>query len=189
MLLANIFTILYIPLVVRMIVRRARKREQSRQLGLQWQDPSGDLRIMVCLQGPHNVPAAINIIELTRGSPDEGMLMVYTMDMVELTGHTAATLALGEGVDAVTVTEETVVEMREEITVALQAYERESGEGLMIRRLLALSSYEDMHEDVCNSAADALAALVVMPFHKRQRVDGGMEDAFPQFRLVNQKVR
>ncbi|KAJ8640911.1 hypothetical protein MRB53_017605 [Persea americana] len=188
MLFVIIFTILYIPLVVRMIVSRARRREESLQLGLQWQDPTGDLRIMVCLQGPHNVPAIINIIELTRGAPNAGMLTVYTMDMVELTGRTAATLTLGDGMDAVTVTDEQVVEMREEITVALQAYEQESGEGLTIRRLLVLSSYEDMHVDVCNSAADAFVALVVMPFHKRQRADGGMEDAYPRFRHVNQKV-
>lgn len=188
MLFVIIFTILYIPLVVRMIVSRARRREESLQLGLQWQDPTGDLRIMVCLQGPHNVPAIINIIELTRGAPNAGMLTVYTMDMVELTGRTAATLTLGDGMDAVTVTDEQVVEMREEITVSLQAYEQESGEGLTIRRLLVLSSYEDMHVDVCNSAADAFVALVVMPFHKRQRVDGGMEDAYPRFRHVNQKV-
>jgi len=57
-----------------------------------------------------------------------------------------------------------------------------------VRRLLALSSFPDMHSDICIYAEDAMAALVLLPFHKAQRLDGSMDAGHFGFRLVNQKV-
>ncbi|KAI4326138.1 hypothetical protein MLD38_031480 [Melastoma candidum] len=45
-----------------------------------------------------------------------------------------------------------------------------------------------MHEDICNLAEDKRAALIIIPFHRQQTVDGGMEDTNPAYRMVNQNV-
>ncbi|XP_068649232.1 cation/H(+) antiporter 28-like [Aristolochia californica] len=181
-------TIVYIPLVAVVIVRRARKQHSKLQMALQWQDPASEFRIMTCLHGLHNVPSIINIIEATRGGPLFPRLTAYAVDLVELTSRTAATLTYGQGLDAVDVSDEAVVEMRDQITLAFDAYQQESGEGVSIRRLLVVSSFSSMYLDICNAAQDALTVLVILPFHKKQRVDGTMDDGHDQFRIVNRKV-
>ena len=89
-----------------------------------------------------------------------------------------------------TVVDEEVSEMRKLIGEALDVYQAECGGpgGVRVRRLLALSSFPDMHSDICICAEDAMAALVLLPFHKAQRVDGSMDAGHFGFRLVNQKV-
>lgn len=186
--LSILATMLYIPSVVKAIVHRARKRQAEQQLTLQWHDPNAELRIVVCLLGSHNVPAALKIIEATRGGALSSGLIVYAMDMVELTSKAAASLTYGEGVDAVTVTDERIVHMREQIGTALDVYLENAGDMVTIRRLLAISPLNTMHQDVCNGARDILALLIILPFHKKQKVDGSMDDGEAELREINRKV-
>lgn len=54
--------------------------------------------------------------------------------------------------------------------------------------MTAISNFEDMHEDICATAAAKRTAVILLPFHKSQRLDGQFETTAPGFRLVNQKV-
>lgn len=45
-----------------------------------------------------------------------------------------------------------------------------------------------MHEDICNVAEDKRVAFIIIPFHKQQTVDGGMEATNPAYRTINQNV-
>ncbi|MQL80058.1 hypothetical protein Taro_012492 [Colocasia esculenta] len=188
LLLVIMGSIMYIPLVVAMIVWRARKMAHHRLMGLQWHDPASELRMVVGIHGPKNVPAFINIIEATRGGA-QAPLVVYAMDLIELTDRAAATLVheMG-GLEAVTVMDEGITATRRAITHALDSYAHECSDGLTIRRLLAVSSYSNMHQDICNGAEDTMSVLVILPFHRSQRVDGGMDNGHPGHRLVYQKV-
>lgn len=56
-----------------------------------------------------------------------------------------------------------------------------------VRPMTAISGLEDMHEDICATAADKRTALIILPFHKSPRLDGYFEST-PGFRAVNQKV-
>ncbi|KAI0493106.1 hypothetical protein KFK09_027382 [Dendrobium nobile] len=191
MLLVTIGTIIPTPLVVAFIVRRARAREQGGSpMGLQYFNVGGEVRILIGLHGVHDVGMAVNVMEAMRGKGqgEEGRLMAYVVDMVEMTDKAAASLVHGEGLEAVTVRDEEIVEMREQIGSALEAYKEDGGEGLRVRRMLAVSSYDCMHQDICGIAQDCLAALVVLPFHRRQRVDGSMDSGHPGHRLLNQRV-
>ncbi|KAH0464202.1 hypothetical protein IEQ34_006988 [Dendrobium chrysotoxum] len=189
MILIAIGTVIPTPLVVAFIVRRARARERGKPMGLQWSKPGGEIRILVGLHGPEDVPMAVNMIEAMRGEGDVGGgLAAFVVDMVEMTDKAAASLVHGEGMEAVTVKDEGIVEMREQIGSALEAYVGESGEGLTVRRMLAVSSFDNMHEDICSAAQDCLAVLIILPFHRRQLLDGTMEAGHPGHRLLNQKV-
>ena len=156
-------------------------------MGLQHHDPSGELRLVVGLHGPQDVSILVCLMEALRcGSK----LAAYAVDMVQLTDQTAVAIVKGRGFDGVTVVDEEVSEMRKLIGEALDAYQAECGGpgGVRVRRLLALSSFPDMHSDICICAEDAMAALVLLPFHKAQRGDGSMDAGHFGFRLVNQKV-
>ncbi|KAL8537365.1 hypothetical protein ACS0TY_012495 [Phlomoides rotata] len=184
---ATFLTIIYAPLVVENIIHRARKHAPTQRMALQWLDPSDELRILLCLHGSQNVSSAINFLGISRGPVDPGIL-VYLTDMVELTDRIAATLAHPEGVDAVTVTDPAVVQMREQITNTVNAYVNDDGDGVTVRRMLALSTLSNMHQDICILAEDVMVSLIVLPFHKQQEPGGRLNLGHSGFRHVNRKV-
>uniref|UniRef100_A0A0E0MQ48 Uncharacterized protein n=1 Tax=Oryza punctata TaxID=4537 RepID=A0A0E0MQ48_ORYPU len=178
------------PMVGMAIASWARRSVQWRLMGLQHHDPATELRLVVGLHGPQDVPTLAFLMEALRWGGGNGELAVYAVDMVQLTDQTAAAIVKGGGFDGVTVVDEEVSEMRKLIGEALDAYQAERGSdgAVRVRRVLALSSFPDMHSDICICAEDAMAALVLLPFHKRQRADGAMEAGPFGFRVVNQKV-
>ncbi|CAO2044617.1 unnamed protein product [Urochloa humidicola] len=176
------------PMVGMGIASWARRSVQWRLMGLQHHDPTTELRLVAGLHGPQDVPTLAYLMEALRWGGGGGELAVYAVDMVQMTDQTAAAIVRGGGFDGVTVVDEEVSEMRKLIGEALDAYQAEAGEGVKVRRLLALSSFPDMHSDICICAEDAMAALVLLPFHKAQRPDGAMDTGHLGFRLVNQKV-
>jgi len=54
--------------------------------------------------------------------------------------------------------------------------------------MIAISQFQDMHEDICKIADQKRAAMIVLPFHKYQRVDGVLESVNLGFRTVNEKI-
>ncbi|KAG9456468.1 hypothetical protein H6P81_000976 [Aristolochia fimbriata] len=184
-----LLTIVYIPLVAVVIVWRARKLQGGRpQMALQLHNPSSELRVMTCLHDPQYVPSLIKFLEATRGAPLSPGLVVYAVDLVELTSRTAATLTYGRGIDAVDVSDEAIVEMRGQVTAAFNAFLSDNGDGISLRRLLIVSPFNTMHLDICNAVQDAVTPLVILPFHKQQRVDGTMDEGNHELRAVNRKV-
>ncbi|KAI0499458.1 hypothetical protein KFK09_020361 [Dendrobium nobile] len=97
--------------------RGRRPRHRSFQMGLQYCNVGSELRILIGLHGVNYVGMAVNVMEAMRGKGkgEEGRLMAYVVDMVEMTEKAAATLVRGEGLEAVTVRDEEIVEMREQI--------------------------------------------------------------------------
>ncbi|OMO69753.1 Cation/H+ exchanger, partial [Corchorus capsularis] len=186
MVIVVFLTIVHTPFVVKHIIERARKRVPIHRMALQWLDPSNELRILLCLHGTHNVPSAINLMEISRGPPQPG-LSVFVTDMVELTDQIAATLVQGEGVDSVTVTDESVTEMRDQVTHAFQAYIDENGAGITLSRMIALSTFNGMAQDLSALGEDLMTSLILLPFHKRLNADGTLDGGHPGFRYVNRK--
>ncbi|XP_071933604.1 cation/H(+) antiporter 28-like [Coffea arabica] len=187
MVFSALLTVVYAPLIVAKIIERARKRSPTQRMALQWLQPTNELRILLCLRGSQNVMSAINFMEISRGPADPG-IVVYTTDMVELTEKVAATLTHGQGADAITVTDPEVREMREQITNAVDAYLSEDKDGISHRRMLALSTINNMHQDVCILAEDLHVSLIVLPFHKHLEADGRLNAGHSGFRHVNRKV-
>uniref|UniRef100_A0A3Q7FFK2 Uncharacterized protein n=1 Tax=Solanum lycopersicum TaxID=4081 RepID=A0A3Q7FFK2_SOLLC len=60
--------------------------------------------------------------------------------------------------------------------------------GLLVNQIKAVSPFSRMHADVCNTAEDIRASIVVLPFHKHQRIDGKLENGKQGIRTTNQKV-
>ncbi|KAF5469738.1 hypothetical protein F2P56_010303 [Juglans regia] len=188
MVIAIFFTVVHTPSVVAHIIKRARKRAPTHRMALEWLDPSKELRILVCVNGPQNASAAINFMEISRGAADPG-IEVYVTDMIELTDQIAATLVQGDdGVNTLAVTDESVTDLREQVTTAVQAYADMSGDGVTVKRMLALSTINGMPQEICNLAENLMVALIILPFHKSQRADGRLDAGHSGFRYVNRKV-
>ncbi|KAM7509041.1 hypothetical protein LguiA_019494 [Lonicera macranthoides] len=187
MIFVTLLSIIYTPLVVQNIIKRARKRSPTQKMALQWLNAANELRILLCIHGPQNSKSAINFMEISRGPTDPGIL-VYVTDMIELTDKITATMARGQGSEGVTVTDPEVVRMREEVTSAVKCYLEEDREGISVRRMMALSTLNNMHQDICMLAEDLLASLIILPFHKDQEDDGSLAVAKAGFRNVNRKI-
>ncbi|CAN1787705.1 Cation/H(+) antiporter 28 [Linum perenne] len=184
---AIFLTVVQAPSIVIQIIKRARKRAPTHHRSLQTLETTNELRVLLCLHGPHNINSTINFMEISRGVPDPG-IMVFITDMVELTDQIATTLVQSDGLDTVTVTDKNVTEMRDLISNNVQAYIDESGEGITIRRMLALSTFNGMAHDIFTLGEDLMATLIILPFHKTQKPDGTLDGGNPGFRYVNRKV-
>lgn len=188
-----VLTVVYSPFVVMDIIKRARKRVPVHIMALQWLDPTTELRVLMGLHGPHNIGSTLNLMEICHGGREPGSIF-YPTDMVELTDEIAATLKKDgrsgqNNDDSVTVTDRTVTEMRESITAAVNGYgELRSGQGVTVRRMLALSTFMTMAHDICGLADELMVSIIILPFHKRRSPDGTLDSGHAGFRHVNRKV-
>ncbi|GLU00289.1 hypothetical protein SLE2022_176670 [Rubroshorea leprosula] len=188
MLFVVFLSVVQIPFLVNCIIERARQRVPIHRMALQWLEPTSELRILLCFHGPHNVPSLINFTEISKGRPNPG-IVVYVTDMIELTDEIAATLVRNnEGAKTPTVTDKSVTELRDQVTHMFQSYVDENGEGITLRRMLALSTFNDMAQDISALAEDLMVCLIILPFHKNMNADGTLDGGHPGFRYVNRKL-
>lgn len=184
MVFSILFTIIYAPLIVAKIIERARKRSPTQRMALQLLHPSNELRILLCIRDYEHVASTINLMEISRGLVEPGIL-VFLTDMVELTDKVAASLSHDDGI---TISDPEVKKMRENIDSSLLTFMND-GEGIQLKRKLALATINNMHQDVCILAEDLLVSLIILPFHKqRERVDGKLNNGHSGFRHINRKV-
>jgi len=94
----------------------------------------------------------------------------------------------GAGVQTNTIKDKAVIEMREQITNSFQAYVDNDGDGITLKRTLAVSTINNMAQNICVLAEDLMIALIILPFHRTQRQDGKLDGGNPGFRYVNRKV-
>ncbi|TKY49609.1 Cation/H(+) antiporter 28 [Spatholobus suberectus] len=187
MVIAAFLTALPVPAIAANIIKRAKKRAPTHRLALQLLDPSSELRILLCVQGPQNVPASINLVEITKGTADAG-IVVYVTDMIELTSEISDTLERDEGVHTATVKDKEVMDMRNQVTNSFQACVVENDDGITLKRTMALSTINNMPQDICILAEDLMIALIILPFHRSQREDGKLDGGNSGFRYMNRKV-
>lgn len=184
-LMALITTFMTTPLVM-LIYKPARNPVPYTRRKLEMEGAKEDLRILSCVHGMKNVPAMINLTEATRGMRKR-TLRLYILHLMELSERTSAIMivqrARRNGRPFFNHRHHT--DNRDQIVAAFETYEQLSK--VTVRPMTAISGFEDMHEDICATAADKRTALIILPFHKSPRLDGYF-DSTPGFRTVNQRV-
>ncbi|MBA0861429.1 hypothetical protein Goshw_027758 [Gossypium schwendimanii] len=148
----------------------------------------GELRLLVCIHTHRNVPAIINLLEASNPTT-KSPLCIYVLHLVELTGHASGMLIVHSAHKSKHVpTEKNRTQAQSDnIINAFESFEQHSS-FVSIHPLTAISPYNSIHEDICSVAEDKRVALVIIPFHKQQTVDGGMEGTNPAFGSVNQNL-
>lgn len=149
--------------------------------------PNSQLRILACFHSARNIPSLINLLEASRGTEKREGLCVYAMHLMELSERSSAILMVhkarnnglpfwnrGQRSDS------------DNVIVAFEAYQQLSR--VSVRPMTAISSMSDMHEDICTTAESKRAAIIILPFHKHQRLDGTLETTRNDFGWVNRKV-
>ncbi|XP_057543512.1 cation/H(+) antiporter 2-like [Amaranthus tricolor] len=186
MLMTTILNTLICGIVVAFIVLKDTRTFAYKAITLQKQNPEKELRVLACVHGPRNIPTMVKVIGWLSWSKDLP-ICAYLMHLVELLPkkrtskmyHQLEDDELSDddaygGNDAV------------DINDGVDAFVTKTG--IFIRQMKSVSSISSMFEDVCNVAVDLRASLIILPFHKHQRIDGKMEISKDGIRATNQRV-
>ncbi|XP_073109130.1 cation/H(+) antiporter 18 isoform X1 [Elaeis guineensis] len=150
-------------------------------------DSGTQLRFLACFHSTRNIPTIINLIEASRGTNRREGLCVYAMHLMELSERPSAILMVHKArKNGLPFWNKTLRSGYDQVVVAFEAFERLSN--VSIRPMTAISALSDIHEDICASAERKEAAIIILPFHKHQRLDGALEMTRHEFRSVNRKV-
>lgn len=172
--------------IVALIVRKERNIFTDKQISLELQNPDNELRLLACVHGPRHVPAMVGLIAASNTSKTMP-ITAYLMHLIELPEKTRANLMYHElEDDDFSDVEDYGGNDVLEINDAVDAFITEKG--IMVRQVKCVSPYATMYEDVCNGAEDIRASIIILPFHKHQRIDGKMESGKEGTRTTNQKV-
>ncbi|KAL5981761.1 Cation/H(+) antiporter 19 [Asimina triloba] len=139
-----------------------------------------ELRFLACFHANRSIPTLINLIESSRGTR-RGGITVYAMHLMEISERSSAISmvhkARRNGLPFWN---------KKHLVVAFEAYRQLSS--VTIRPMTAISDYASIHDDICSSARQKRAALIILPFHKHQRLDGAMDSLGPDFHHINRCV-
>ncbi|XP_058224214.1 cation/H(+) antiporter 18-like [Rhododendron vialii] len=186
-LMALFTTFITTPLVMAVYKPAKMAKTEYKHRAIQRKNLNSQLRILACFHSVRNLPTLINTIEASRGTEKREGLIVYAMHLMELSERSSAIQMVhkarrnglpfwnkGQNSDT------------NQIVVAFETFQRLSR--VVIRPMTAISSMNTMHEDICASAERKEAAMVILPFHKHQRLDGQLETTRNDFRHVNRRV-
>ncbi|XP_059637554.1 cation/H(+) antiporter 15-like [Cornus florida] len=179
-----VMTITVMPIM--MLNRPSRTIVPYKRRTIQKAKPEEEFRILACIHGMRNVPGIINLLEVsnpTRTSP----ITVFAVHLVELIGRASAVVTIHDTKKSGVKNPNHIQAQTDQIITAFEQFERRSN-SVTIQPLLARSSYSTMDEDICSIAEDRRVALIILPFHRQQTLDGEMEDINPAIRDVNENV-
>jgi hypothetical protein len=185
-LMALVTTFMTTPLVLAAYKRKARKSDYKYRT-IERKNADSQLRILACFHGARNIPSMINLIETSRGIKKHDALRVYAMHLKEFSERSSSILLAqkvrenglpfwNNGCHGDSV----------HVIVAFEAYHKLSQ--VCIRPMIAISSIANIHEDICATAERKRAAIIILPFHKQQRLDGSVDIIRNDFRYVNKRV-
>ncbi|XP_051151129.1 cation/H(+) antiporter 18-like [Andrographis paniculata] len=187
-LMALVTTFMTTPIVVRIYKPARVAISEYKRRTIETKESNSQLRLLFCFHSNSNIPSFLNLMEVSRGTGYIAGLRVYAMHLMELSERSSAILmvhkARKNGVPFWN--RRRNVSDANEVVVAFEAFQHLSH--VSIQPTTAISSMHSMHEDICNSAAAKNVAMIILPFHKHQTIEGTLETTRDGFRHVNRKV-
>lgn len=154
---------------------------------IQRKEASTQLRMLACFHSTRNVPSLINLMEASRGTGKKGGLRIYAMHLMELSERSSAILMVHKArKNGLPFWNKRGDSDSNQIVVAFETFQNLSQ--VSVTPTTAISRMSTMHEDICSSATRKRIAMIILPFHKHQRLDGQLETTRADLRHVNLKV-
>ncbi|KAG2726637.1 hypothetical protein I3843_01G118900 [Carya illinoinensis] len=186
MVMMALFTTFITTPIVTAVYKPARKGAPYKHRTVHRKDPETDLRMLACFHSTRNIPTLINLIESSRGIRKGGRLFIYAMHLMELSERSSAISMVHKARINGLPFWNNKREDKDQMVIAFEAYGQLSS--VIVRPMTAISSLDNIHEDICTSAHQKRVAMVLLPFHKHQRLDGAMESLGGSFHAVNERV-
>ncbi|XP_065869386.1 cation/H(+) antiporter 1-like [Euphorbia lathyris] len=174
--------------VVSCTLRRDENYFLARHSILEFDDPENELRMMFCVYSSRQISAKFGLILALRGSA-RAPIKPYLMHLVELPKKRSTTKLMYhelEDRDNFSDEEEYGGNDVTNICEAVDAFSTDNKVPISQKKIV--SSFATMYEDICSSAEDSRVSIIILTFHKHQRLDGKMENSSEADRLNNQKI-
>ncbi|GMH25161.1 hypothetical protein Nepgr_027004 [Nepenthes gracilis] len=187
MLVTILLNTLVSGITVAFVVNRNSRSFGYRPVALEWQSPESEIRVLACVHGPRHVPTMVRLIgglSWSRDSP----ITAYLMHLVELLPRKKTANKMYHQLEDDELSDDDAYGGNDtlEINDAVDAFVAETG--ITIHLVKAVSPLTSIHDDIQNGAEDTRASVVILPFHKHQRIDGKMESEKEGIRMINQRV-
>lgn len=187
MVLMAVFTTFVTTPLVTAIYKPARKRSDYKYRTIWRKNANSQLRILACFHCARNIPSMINLIEASRGIQKRDGLCMYAMHLKEFSERSSSILMVHKARrNGLPFWNKGCHSHSDQVIVAFEAY-RQLGQ-VSIRPMTAISSMANIHEDICETAERKEAAVIILPFHKHQSLDGSLNTTRNDFRGVNKRV-
>ncbi|OWM85265.1 cation/H(+) antiporter 18-like [Punica granatum] len=188
MVLMAVFTTFITTPIVIAVYKPAKLQSKAnyKNRTIERKDSNSQLRVLTCFHSTRNIPAMINLIEASRGTEKREGLCVYAMHLMELSERPSAILMVHKARKNGLPFWNKGQSSDNQVVVAFEAFRQLSR--VSIRPMTAISALSNIHEDICASAERKRAAIIILPYHKHQRLDGALEMTRNEFRWVNKRV-
>ncbi|XP_050231549.1 cation/H(+) antiporter 2-like [Mercurialis annua] len=174
--------------IISCILNREEKYFSHRRTSLEFDDPPSELRMLVCVYSSGHISSKIGLISALSGFPGSAVIP-YLMHLVELPKkQKKKKLMYHELEDGEQFSDEDDYGGSDvhEINDAVDAITVDTKINIFRKRII--SSFGSMYEEVCNKAEDFRVSIIILTFHKHQRLDGQMENGIEGIRITNQKI-
>ncbi|KAK6158317.1 hypothetical protein DH2020_005631 [Rehmannia glutinosa] len=188
MVLMALFTTFITTPIVMTIYKPARMAKlEYKHRTIQRKESDTQIRLLACFHSTRNIPTIINLIEASRGTGNREGLLVYAIHLTELSERSSSILKVHKArKNGMPFWNRARDSDPNQIVVAFEAFQHLSQ--VSVRPTTAISSMPSMHEDICDSAARKKVAMIILPFHKHQRLDGHLETTRAELRHMNKRV-
>ncbi|KAE9617294.1 hypothetical protein Lal_00034777 [Lupinus albus] len=173
-------------MIVAFLARGEEKMFANNHTAIEPQKLEDELRILACVYDPRQVSAILAVvlaIHGSRASPSTN----YLMHLIELVKKIKSNLLFHEKENAdISDDEDYGGNDVVEINNALDVFTADTK--ILVHQRRAVSPFPSLYEDICNDAEDLQVSIILLPFHKHQRIDGKLESGKEGIRITNQKV-
>ncbi|KAI3453779.1 hypothetical protein Pfo_010442 [Paulownia fortunei] len=186
-LMALFTTFITTPVVMAIYKPAGMTKLEYKHRTIQRKEANTQLRMLTCFHSSRNIPTLMNLMEASRGTGKKGGLCVYAMHLMELSERSSAILMVHKArKNGLPFWNKGHNSDTNQIVVAFEAFQHLSQ--VSIQPTTAISPMSSMHEDICTSAERKRVAIIILPFHKHQRLDGHLETTRADLRYVNRRV-
>ncbi|KAK4276046.1 hypothetical protein QN277_019038 [Acacia crassicarpa] len=187
-LMALFTTFMTTPIVIALYKpARKAKKDDYKYRTIEGKNPNSQLRVLSCFHSARSIPSMINLIESSRGTQKRDALCVYAMHLKEFSERSSSILMVQKArKNGLPFWNKSHHADSDHVIVAFEAYQQLSQ--VSVRPMIAISSMANIHEDICATAEKKRVAVIILPFHKHQRLDGSLETTRSDHKWVNKRV-
>ncbi|CDP17496.1 unnamed protein product [Coffea canephora] len=172
---------MFVPSMVQLLYDPSRKYASYQKRNIMHSRHGGKLPILACIHSSDNIVATIKLLDASTPTV-ENPIVVHALHLIELRGR-ASPIFISHQVH-----KRTDISYSENVIHAFKQFERNNWGSVAVQAFTAISPRNLMHEDICTLALDALASLIIVPFHRKWGIDGSVESEDQCLRMVNRNV-
>ncbi|XP_045828442.1 cation/H(+) antiporter 2-like [Trifolium pratense] len=187
LLVSIVFNTIISGIVVASLSKGDDKMFSNNHTAIEPQQMENELRILACVYDPRQVSTILSTILAIHGSKTSPSI-TYFMHLIELVKKIKSNLLFHEKENDELSDEEDSFGGNDVVDInnALDSFTAETK--ILVYQKRAVSSFSSLYEDVCNEAENLRVSIILIPFHKHQRIDGKLESGKDGIRTTNQKI-